>query len=204
MNQASPRALQTRQRVLDVAARQFRAHGYAGVSLRAIATEAGMKAGSLYYHFDSKETIVSAVLDIGIERVHAHVAGTVDGLASDVQAPSLLRTAIGAHLAAFHLHGDYTSANVRIFGQVPASVRRANLPARRRYDRWWEDLLARLVDDGALRSDLDIRSSRLLLIGAMNSSLDWFDPKRGDLDALAARYADIVLFGMMPHPVSRR
>ena len=198
MNETSPRALQTRQRILDVAARQFRAHGYAGVSLRTIAAEANMKAGSLYYHFASKEAIVAAVLEIGIDRVQSHVSSATGGLSPDVDASTRLRTAIAAHLAAFHLHGDYTSANVRIFGQVPDAVRKANLPARRRYDHWWERLLTRLVSEGALRADLDVRSARLLLIGALNASLEWFDPMRGDLDALAERYADIVLLGMLP------
>jgi TetR/AcrR family transcriptional regulator, cholesterol catabolism regulator len=45
----------SRQQILDVAAKPFRAHGYTETSLRDIGKQAGVKAGSLYYHFTSKD-----------------------------------------------------------------------------------------------------------------------------------------------------
>src|SRR3954467_8164786 len=47
----------TKRVVLDSPAKLFRIHGYAATSLRDIAAAAGMKAGSLYYHFSSKDEI---------------------------------------------------------------------------------------------------------------------------------------------------
>ena len=47
-----------RDGVLDIAARLFREQGYGSVSLRKIAEAAGIKAGSIYYHFGSKEALV--------------------------------------------------------------------------------------------------------------------------------------------------
>jgi len=92
---------------------------------------------------------------------------------------------------------DYTSANVRIFGQVPQAVRDANLPARRAYEAEWDTLLSRLQAERALRHDVDIRRFRLMLIGALNATLEWFDPDRGSPDALADAYADIFLDGIL-------
>jgi TetR/AcrR family transcriptional regulator, cholesterol catabolism regulator len=45
----------SRQQILDVAAKPFRAHGYTETSLRDIGKQAGVKAGSLYYHLTSKD-----------------------------------------------------------------------------------------------------------------------------------------------------
>ncbi|MEP4559632.1 MAG: helix-turn-helix domain-containing protein, partial [Nitratireductor sp.] len=59
-----------RDGVLDIAARLFREQGYGSVSLRKIADAAGIKAGSIYYHFGSKDEIVAAILDAGIQAVH--------------------------------------------------------------------------------------------------------------------------------------
>ena len=50
----------TRQRILDAAAHTFLEKGYAATRLSDIATAAGMQAGSIYYHFDSKEQIMAA------------------------------------------------------------------------------------------------------------------------------------------------
>lgn len=200
MNETDTRAAATRRRVLDAAARQFRERGYAGVSLRGIAAAAGIKAGSLYYHFASKEEIVAEVLDIGIALVHDAVAEVIEVLEESTPPETMVKTAVRRHLAAFLDYSDYTSANVRIFGQVPLSVRRANLPARRNYEALWDRLLQQLSARGALRDGLDLRALRQLLLGAMNATLEWFDTERADIDRLADRYADIVLYGVLPRP----
>ena len=108
-----------------------------------------------------------------------------------------MRAAITAHLRALLDVSDYSSANVRIFGQVPQSVRDANLPTRRSYEAEWDSLLARLKANGALKQDVDVRHLRLMLIGALNATLEWFDPKRGSVEALAKNYADVFVHGIL-------
>ena len=48
-----PRGNNRRAAVLDAAAYRFRRQGYAATTMRDIAADAGMLAGSLYYHFPS-------------------------------------------------------------------------------------------------------------------------------------------------------
>lgn len=186
-----------RDGILNVAARLFREQGYGPVSLRKIAEAAGMKAGSIYYHFGSKDEIVLAILDEGIWTVHEKMRQAVSDQSGSGDAKAILRAAIGAHLRALLDVSDYSSANVRIFGQVPTSVRDANLPARRAYEAQWDSLLNRLQKEGVLRSDVDIRRLRLMLIGALNAILEWFDPQRGSAEALASAYADVFLNGIL-------
>ena len=52
----------TRQRIIDVASRQFRQDGVAAVGLAGIMTDAGLTNGAFYTHFESKEDLVRAVL----------------------------------------------------------------------------------------------------------------------------------------------
>ena len=186
-----------RDGVLDIAARLFREQGYGSVSLRKIAEAAGIKAGSIYYHFGSKDEIVVAILDAGIQAVHDDMRQAVGALPADTGAEAALRAAIGAHLRALLDVSDYSSANVRIFGQVPQYVRDANLPTRRAYEAEWDSLLSRLQQDGALKRNVDIRRLRLMLIGALNATLEWFDPERGSADALSRTYADVFLHGIL-------
>ena len=192
-----PRSAVGRDGVLDIAARLFREQGYGSVSLRKIAEAAGIKAGSIYYHFGSKDEIVVAVLDAGIQVVHESMRRAVSELPESTGPEVILRAAIGAHLRALLDVSDYTSANVRIFGQVPQSVRDANLPTRRAYEAEWDTLLSRLRAVGALKSDVDIRRLRLMLIGALNATLEWFDPDRGSAEELSHTYADVFLNGIL-------
>src|SRR6201991_850899 len=58
----------TRERIIDVASRQFREQGVAAVGLAGIMTEAGLTNGAFYSHFMSKEDLVQAVLSKALRR----------------------------------------------------------------------------------------------------------------------------------------
>lgn len=182
-----------RLQILDIAARHFRTRGYAAVSMRDIASEAGMRSPSLYYHFPSKDDLVTAVMDRGIVVVRAAVRAAVDALPSDATTERRLATAMRAHLDALHRLSDYTSANVRIFGQLPEPLRRANLPERRAYQAVWSELLAPTCTDGGGASSERVA----IVIGAMNATLEWFDPARTDLEALADHLIGVLLDGLL-------
>ena len=179
--------------ILDIAARQFRARGYAAVSMRDIATEAGMRTPSLYYHFPSKDDLVMAVMDRGITVVRAAVMAALEDLPSEATVVARLETAMRAHLHALHGASDYTSANVRIFGQLPEALRRANMPERRAYQAIWSRLLAPTC--AALPEALPARVA--FVIGALNATLEWGDPARMPLEVLADQVSGILLRGLM-------
>jgi TetR/AcrR family transcriptional regulator, transcriptional repressor for nem operon len=61
----------TRQRIIDVASRQFRENGVAAVGLAGIMTDAGLTNGAFYSHFESKEDLVQAVLSNVLRRREA-------------------------------------------------------------------------------------------------------------------------------------
>lgn len=56
-------ALETRERLLDAAARMFCAKGVANTSLDDIARAAGVTRGAFYWHFRNKGELVDALLD---------------------------------------------------------------------------------------------------------------------------------------------
>lgn len=181
------------EQILDIAARQFRARGHAAVSMCDIATEAGIRKPSLYYHFSSKDDLVIAVMNRGIVVVREAVTAAIDALPSGAGNAHILTTAMRAHLRALHGLSDYTSANVRIFGQLPEPLRRANLAERRAYQAIWSGLLAPVCTH-----DPSVLQARVaFVIGALNATLEWVDPARTDLDALADQLAGILLNGLM-------
>ena len=51
-----------RAELLAIAARLFAERGLRATTVRDIADSAGILSGSLYHHFDSKETMVDAIL----------------------------------------------------------------------------------------------------------------------------------------------
>src|SRR3954467_5148914 len=55
-------ASDTRQKILDAAQVRFSEQGYEGTSLREIAEDLGFTKAALYYHFQSKDQIIQALL----------------------------------------------------------------------------------------------------------------------------------------------
>jgi AcrR family transcriptional regulator len=53
----------TRTRIQDVAVELFTEHGYEATSLREIAERLGVTKAALYYHFKTKEDIVSSLME---------------------------------------------------------------------------------------------------------------------------------------------
>jgi len=60
--------LDTKQKIIITAEKQFYEHGIANVRLQQIADEAGISVGNLAYHFKNKEAIVNAVYDGLLEK----------------------------------------------------------------------------------------------------------------------------------------
>ncbi|MHC0429382.1 TetR family transcriptional regulator [Streptomyces sp. O3] len=56
------RARRTRDRILDAAAEEFAAYGYAEATLTSVALRTGMTKGALYGHFTSKEHLAEALV----------------------------------------------------------------------------------------------------------------------------------------------
>jgi TetR/AcrR family transcriptional regulator len=63
------RSTETRARILDAALSEFALHGLAGARTERIATAAGVNKALLYYHFDSKEKLYLAALEMIAVRV---------------------------------------------------------------------------------------------------------------------------------------
>jgi AcrR family transcriptional regulator len=190
-----------RRAVLDAAARLFSKHGYASTSLRDIAESAGMKAGSLYYHFSSKDEIVADVIELGVREVADEVAREVEH-ARNESPTARLRVAIRGHLRALLAQQAYASANIRIYNELPQKLRRRTHAARARYDGMWRRLIADCAAAGELRDDADPNVLRLLLIGAMNGALEWYKTGgRLEIDVLADSFAKIVFDGVSRQPL---
>ena len=185
----------TRQRILDAAAKAFRAKGFVATRLAEIAGIAGLRAGSIYYHFASKEQILEEVLDIGIRRISESVQAAVGELPDGTSHRRRITVAMTSHLSALLRHGDYTSANIRIFGQIPEEVRERHLEVRHVYEAFWRRLLEEACKAGEIRSDLDLGLARLAILGGLNWSIEWYRPEGATIEAIAGAFADLAFDG---------
>jgi len=166
----------TRQQILDAAARLYTRDGIAATSMRQIAKGAGIQAGSVYNYFQSKDQITSEIFHLGISRVADEVKQAIEQAGRSAGFRALLRAAILAHLKGFYLYGDYTATHMRNFKQAPPRIRASTIKIRDAYEKLWAGLLKKGVAEGHIAGDVDLKLARLLLLGSMNWTLEWFRP----------------------------
>jgi AcrR family transcriptional regulator len=186
----------TRQRILDAAAIEFRDRGFAATRLADIAGRADLRTPSLYYHFDSKEELIEAVLSLSVNQTFDHVQAKVAEVPDD-QPLDRLRAAIEAHVEMSQQTGDYSAANLRLYGQMPEDIRKRLQRNQRRVGTYWAGLLQAAQDAGAIRADLDLSVLRMLILGALNWAVEWYQPSRRlSVDELARTASAMVLDGI--------
>jgi TetR/AcrR family transcriptional regulator, cholesterol catabolism regulator len=168
---AASKGDRTRRRLLDAAAAEVARLGPAGASLGGIAAVAGLKTGSVYFHFASKDELIATMLEEGLRESLRLLEEAVAAVPDAADARARLRAAIRAHLRALHELDDY-AAVVLARGtarQVPAAAEFREL--RKQYGARWWDLVAEAQSAGAIAGEVDPADVRDLLFGAMNSVL---------------------------------
>jgi AcrR family transcriptional regulator len=165
----APRQDNRRGQLLDAAAFEFRSRGFHAVTMRDIARSAGMIAGSIYYHFPSKEELFVAVYEEGVRRMSERVAEAVEGIKDPW---GRLEAACRAHTVMLLEESDFGQVILRVFPEdVPAGS--ARLVALRDA---YESLFRELVDDLPLADDVNRATLRHLLLGALNWAKFWYRP----------------------------
>ena len=170
-----------RRELLGAAARCFLRTGYDGAAMRDIAREAGMKAGSLYYHFPSKEALYFAVYEEGVGQITSRVSQAVENCQGSWQR---LEAACAAHLAVLLEGGEVSRVLRQELPLRPVSLRRQLIMVRDGY----EVIFTRLIGELDLPGESDRHELRLMLIGALNYAHTWYRKKRDSPDVIAGNF----------------
>ncbi len=172
--QPTRRYLETRRRILEVAAIALREKGYYGARLVDIADAADMRTTSIYYYFPSKDDLVAEVFRIGVTTTMGHVEHLLSSVGPDAHPLDRLAAMIRGHLHVALGSGPFVTATTRVLGQAPPSVHDRFMEHQNEYAALWRRELGSAVSKGAIRHDLDQSAVRMLVAGALNWTSEWF------------------------------
>jgi AcrR family transcriptional regulator len=182
------RAQQTRDRLVDGAARAFHRLGYGLATTADIAREAGATRGALYFHFPSKEDLARAVIDKEQELSIA-ASGRILSLQRPPFETMLL---LCVDLAERLRSDDIVKAGIRLTTEIT----QFDPPLLAPYEGWMSafgGLAQQAVDTGEFRADLDAAAFARLLIPAYTGIQLVSDVFSGRAD-LMSRIRDLWLF----------
>ncbi len=167
-----------RQALLSSAARLFRRKGFDATTTRDIAAAVGMQSGSPFYHFKSKDALLYAVMEEGMRSALAHQQAAAQTVASAGLNPTqCLRVLITAHFEVLLGPGsDFVPVMLYEWRSLAPRQHKALGVLIAEYEALWLPTLTALHDSGELRTP--VRLARLLILGALTWSVQWYDPKK--------------------------
>ncbi|CAL9418428.1 HTH-type transcriptional repressor KstR2 [Streptomyces sp. enrichment culture] len=184
-----------RSELLGTAAEVFAEQGYNATTVRKIADHAGMLAGSLYYHFDSKESMLEEILRTFLDELW-------DGYDTVLGAGLGPRETLQALVTESFREIDRHRAAVAIYQkesrQLVAQERFAFLAeSQRRFERAWLSTLERGVAERAFRADLDVRLTYRFVRDTVWVAASWYRPGgQHSPEEIARQYLSMVLDGI--------
>jgi AcrR family transcriptional regulator len=151
----------TRRKILDAAIDVFTEVGYASADRGTIIERTGMTKGAFYHHFDSMESLASAIIDEGAKLVLEVLGGM-----SDSFSPALENMVHGSFVVADLFASDKAA---RTAEQLTLAFGKFNETGARVYANWVDGMAAevsRAITEGDLREDLDPRRVSEAIIAA--------------------------------------
>lgn len=184
-----------RAELLATAAEVFAELGYNATTVRGIADRAGMLAGSLYYHFDSKESMADDILSAfltdlweGYQRIEE----------ADLPPRDTFEGLVTESFRQMERHRPAVVIYQKEARRLSSEPRFAYLSeSQRRFRKLWTRTLERGVADGSFRAGLDIPVAYRFVRDTVWVAAVWYRPEgRSSAAEIAAQYTAMVLDGI--------
>jgi AcrR family transcriptional regulator len=168
--------------LLRVCARLFRERGFDGASIRDISQAAGMRSGSPFYHFRSKQEMLVAVMEQGLTEGLRHLEAVAALKLAPAEKFSQL---VRVHLGTLCEEGrDFVPVMLYDWRSLTPANRRRVIALQDRYDALWQHVTDELQAAGLMRGDAHL--ARLFTFGVLNWTARWYRAGgRRSLDEIA-------------------
>jgi len=190
------RYLARRLEILRAAGKQFRLHGFAETGMRDIAHASALSPANLYNYFRGKHELLFFCQDNSLDRM---ISALERARRMRTRAAAKLRLVILSHLRCLLDEVEGSAAHL-LTTALPSRQQRYLVAKRDRYEGGVRNLIA-----GGTRSgefvDCDPALAARALLGALNWSVQWFNPA-GPMTAgqIAEAFADYLIRGLLVNP----
>lgn len=192
---SSGSASERRDHLVKLAAELFARKGFQATTVREIADEAGILSGSLYHHFDSKETIVDEVLSTFLDDLIARYRAALDtGADPRTVLSEMVRIGFGTlepHRAAITvMQNDWNY--LRQFERFNYLVK-----AEDEVEQMWVAQIKAGQTAGQFRADVDPKLTYRMIRDTIWVAVRWFRPGgRLNTTGLAEHYITVLFDGL--------
>lgn len=183
MRKSKVEAADTRRRIVEAAAREFRLHGIQATGLNDVMSPLGLTQGGFYRHFSSKDQLVAEACSQAMTEV-------IDGLeaaARDSDADNGLAAVVNAYVSEHHRDTQTGGCPLAAMG---SELARADAQTRAAATQGFEELVDVLAKRMDGKSPKAARSSAVFAVAAMIGAVTMSRVVE-DSDASAAILEDV-------------
>jgi AcrR family transcriptional regulator len=180
-------------------------HGYEAMSLRELAAEVGIQAGSLYNHIATKQELLVDLIRTHMEELLQALDTALSGIDDPAeQMKAFVAFHVGTHMLK---RQEVYVSTFELRALEPANYTKI-VRLRRRY----EERLIQILEAGAARGTFTIQDARVsafAILAMLTGVCTWYRPKgRLSREAIIALHTALVFDGLGVHgnraPTSRR
>jgi len=183
----------SRERIVEAAIGLFSDAGYAGTSMRDIATAVGVLPGSLYAHIGGKEELLVEILEAGADRF----LGGVPTIAAVPEPRARLRKAVELHLAAIAVNPKQALILFHQWTYLTGAGRARMLDRRLRYRELFTEVVADGIETGVFSDRLQAGLAGLSILGSLIFAAEWLEPRGAEnLEVLSEQMTEMILSGL--------
>ncbi|MGD0451959.1 MAG: TetR/AcrR family transcriptional regulator [Solirubrobacteraceae bacterium] len=184
--------------LLQIAADLFAERGYVATTVRDIGEAAGILSGSLYHHFDSKESMIDEILSTFIDETLAGYEAVIEqGLDPRETLEGLVRLSLSSMVENRSAILIYQN-EARFLAAQPRFSHLGD--AHRKFERLWTRVLQRGIDEGQFRASIDPKLVYRLIRDVVWTAPRWYQPT-GPLkpERIIEQYLAVLVDGVTRH-----
>jgi len=185
-----------RREIVDAAALLFRKKGYASTSFKDIAEDLGTDRATIYYYFASKRDLLLEV----VRDVVSSVSNGAQAISKSKDPPPVkLRKVIESLLTSYAENYPHQFVYIQEGMAVNKEQDSHLFKLGKLYERSVADIIQEGMADGSFRSDEDPKVIMYGLLGALNWTNRWMNPRgRMSPHDIAATFSSLFLDGLLP------
>ncbi len=180
--------------ILQEAARLFREKGYRASTLRELARRSGVKGGSIYYHFTSKQEILYRIMD---ETMGNLLLGLEQETREEGDPVRRLNRAIAFHIR-YHLENqDETHVADTELINLEDDHRRQIVRRRADYERAFSGIIGEGARAGVMKVG-NVKLASIAILQMCTGVPYWFNEGGAlSVDEVVNRYIDFIFWGVL-------
>ncbi|ARK29322.1 TetR/AcrR family transcriptional regulator [Halalkalibacter krulwichiae] len=183
-----------KEKIVETSIDLFGKNGFTETSIQDIVEALGVTKGTFYYYYKSKEELL---MEIHLRYIDDLILGQKEILEKKLSTEEKLYQIVYMIMKYIEGHGQSARVFFREMQHLNEEHLKDIFSKRDKFRKGLNNVIQEGIDTGEFRQDLNVNIVSLAILGAVNWSYHWFDPK-GELDekTVSTIYIDFMLNGL--------